>query len=176
MICLDQQQIRQLEQCFGDSTRYFWYQTTIGVWGCFLRLQNYVPRTTCMWKSTWLILFVVDLSLYSFWHSRSSTVFSSSWKPDSSICPTFAQSNIPVKIHLLAGVSLGRLPLTINPSVIHPPSCTSGEVGPLPFPPRCIWGMWHATAPTHTPMEIYPQTLQNQHGRSDGGSLIHPCQ
>ncbi len=52
-------------------------------------------------------------------------------------------------IHLFSP-SFGLLPSAINQFALHPPSCTSGEVGPLPFPPLCIWGMWHATDPTHT--------------------------
>lgn len=43
----------------------------------------------------------------------------------------------------------GLFPSSINHWVIHPPSCTSGEVGPLPFLPLCIWGMWHATGLVH---------------------------
>lgn len=34
-----------------------------------------------------------------------------------------------------------------------PPSCTSGEVGPLPFTLLCIRGMWPVTDQTHTHTE-----------------------
>lgn len=52
------------------------------------------------------------------------------------------------EIHLFSS-SFG-LPSAINHFALHTPSCTSGELGPLPFPQLCIWGMWHATDPTHT--------------------------
>lgn len=45
---------------------------------------------------------------------------------------------------------LSLLPSAINHSALHPPTCTSGEVGPLPFLPLCFWGMRRATDPTHT--------------------------
>lgn len=53
------------------------------------------------------------------------------------------------EIHLFHP-SFGLLPSAINHFALQPPSCTSSEVGPLPFPPLCIGGMWHATDPTHT--------------------------
>lgn len=49
--------------------------------------------------------------------------------------------------------STHHLALSPQPSITllsNPLSCTSSEVGPLPFPPLCIGGMWHATDPTHT--------------------------
>ena len=66
------------------------------------------------------------------------------------------------EIHLFHP-SFGLLPSAINHFALQPPSCTSSEVGPLPFPPLCIGGMWHATDPTHTharthtQRETYPQ-------------------
>ncbi len=87
-------------------------------------------------------------------------------------------------IHLFSP-SFGLLPSAINQFALHPPSCTSGEVGPLPFPPLCIWGMWHATDPTHTHThththahtlrEAYPQrqtrTADVQNSISEGLTL-----
>lgn len=54
-------------------------------------------------------------------------------------------------------------PSAIDHSPLHPPSCTSGEVGPLPFPVLCIWGMCHAThTHTHTLGETCPK--RQDHG------------
>lgn len=125
-----------------------------------------------------LILFGADLS-YICSSTWSSTVFFSSVPADSSrrspsLAPSAAlPADIPVKIHLLTGPSLGLLPSAINHGVIHPP-----------LAPLVKWGHWpfrHAASEEcgmrqtrHTQMEIYPQTLQKQHGWSDGGGLIHP--
>lgn len=159
--------------------------------GMFLWDSKTIMRTNCNQKSmylsifTELILFLADLSFF-FSSTRSSTVLSS-------VPGNQTQADIhPVWIHQsLCWYSSEDPPAhwpVVRPSPLshqsrcYPsPSCTSGEVGPLPFLPRCIWGMRHATDPTHTHphthilMEIYPQTLQKQHGCSDGGGLIHPC-
>lgn len=163
---------------------YLFRTATIrGVWGSFLGFQNHVANNL---HAGMFLLFNVDT--FSGWFISAFfvtlKVINSSFPLflEATLKQTFTQSGssrwsaaIPVRIHLLTGVSLGLLLSAINHGVIHPPSCTSGEVGPLPFPPRCIWGIRHATDPTHTLMEIYPQILQNQYGCSDDGSLIPPC-
>lgn len=163
---------------------YLFRTATIrGVWGGFLRFRNRVANNLCT-GMFWLL----NVDTFSGWFISTFFV---TLKVKNSFYPLFLETrlkqtltqsgssrrsaDIPVRIHLLTGVSLGLLPSAINHGVIHPPSCTSGEVGPLPFPPRCIWGIRHATDPTHTLMEIYPRILQNQYGCSDGGSLMHPC-
>lgn len=55
----------------------------------------------------------------------------------------------PQHIHLFGLLPLSHQSLCSPP----PPSCTSGEVGPLPFTLLCIQGMWHVTDQTHTHTE-----------------------
>lgn len=55
----------------------------------------------------------------------------------------------PRHIHLFGLLPLSHQSLCSPP----PPSCTSGEVGPLPFTLLCIRGMWHVTDQTHTHTE-----------------------
>lgn len=66
-----------------------------------------------------------------------------------------------VMLHLFRRSSFGLLPSAINHTALHPPSCTSGEVGPLPFTPLCITGMWHAS---------HSHTLTLTHTNTEGNT------
>lgn len=79
---------------------------------------------------TWLILFVADFVIVIFLNKRGHRQFFFFTLPGNqtkqSTHTTQAgcsggSADVPVRIHLLAGPSLGRLPSAINHGVIHPP-------------------------------------------------------
>lgn len=130
-------------------------------------------RTNCYQKSVLLIyvhfylliLFVADLSYFCS-NTRSSAVFCPlllETRPKQMFTQSGSISNfvdVPVKMHLLTGPSLGLLPSAINHGVIHPPLAPLVKWGHCPF---------HHAASEECGMR------QTRHTHTDGNIPPKPC-